>query len=370
MRSLYRDLFMILLWLLATGVLFAQTEQEIRYVGQKRRLAVQWEEAIKGNTLYNENIFLLYDYSNGYGKASIPDLLQKGIEGFYFYLRQDGNNQLVIRQPDGSFYPFKKALASIHQGLTEEKDKIITLFLDFNVDIELEPILRETGLYDYLLEYDSNTGWPFLREIVLNDKRLVLFETQKHLNSPGWLHELNEHVVGAPGQITNEKLLTFEEKADKELSVFTGYMVHGLPIVNNDELTNYARQTPHFIELFRKHWLNEGRVPNFIWMDRDFDWSMDVLHTVRSFHMVLGLVTDNNEVVNYVNWTGLNNYTSGKFNFPLEPGNELTLVPSAPGYEIYPKSQTIQASSKKNISTGIQSQANRGGPQPRGFSPF
>lgn len=54
------------------------------------------------------------------------------------------------------------------------------------------------------------------------------------------------------------------------------------------------------------------------------------------FRYHLRRVTNNNELLNYVNWDGMSNYTTGKYCFPLEPGAELMLSPISPGYRIEP----------------------------------
>jgi two-component SAPR family response regulator len=62
---------------------------------------------------------------------------------------------------------------------------------------------------------------------------------------------------------------------------------------------------------------------------------------------VHGAITYNNELVSYVNWQGMGNYTSGKFTFPLESGGELSLDPKIPGYKVLPPRITVSNTSKK-----------------------
>lgn len=89
------------------------------------------------------------------------ELLRKQIEGFYFYLKRDTEtNVLLLRKPDGTFTPFSESLKAIKVALDADPDKVMTLFLDFYVETELESSFKEIGLMEYVLEYDTKNGWP------------------------------------------------------------------------------------------------------------------------------------------------------------------------------------------------------------------
>lgn len=56
-------------------------------------------------------------------------------------------------------------------------------------------------------------------------KRLVVFEVQKHLNSPSWLHNMRDFVEHTDADWGNqpEGVESFDERLKKNLSLFTGY---------------------------------------------------------------------------------------------------------------------------------------------------
>jgi len=310
----------------------------------------QRQDALDNNYLYNEMIYLISNYSGISSTTpethTIDELLKTQTEGFYFYIKQDTNDKtILLKNPDGSFSPLSKALTSIKKALDENPTKIITLFLDFYVDIELESVYKQTGLTDYFLEYDTKNGWPLLRKMIESNNRLIVFEMQKHLNSPSWLHNLKDYATGlSQASLENfpNEIESFDEKLKKNLSLFTAYKA-----LNRDDITTIVRETPFLVELFKRAWMNDGKIPNFILVDTYYEWMEGLLINLRNLHIVQGAITHNNELVNYVNWHGMSNYTSGKFSFPVDAGAELILTPSSPGYEITPKSVKLSNSSRK-----------------------
>lgn len=306
-----------------------------------QRLVSQRQEDVEAGLLYNESVYILSNYSclssNSPEKLSLDELLRKQIEGFYFYLKRDTEtNVLLLRKPDGTFTPFSESLEAIKVALDADPDKVMTLFLDFYVETELESSFKEIGLMEYVLEYDTKNGWPSLKDMLSSGKRLVVFEVQKHLNSPSWLHNMRDFVEHTDADWGNqpEGVESFDERLKKNLSLFTGYKFLETSRGNSNDISALARQTPYLIESFKRAWIRDGRVPNFVLVDKYYAWLDVSLVTFRNFDIIYGAVTNNNELLNYVNWDGMSNYTTGKYCFPLEPGAELMLSPISPGYRI------------------------------------
>ena len=171
-----------------------------------------------------------------------------------------------------------------------------------------------------------------LKDMLSSGKRLVVFEVQKHLNSPSWLHNMRDFVEHTDADWGNqpEGVESFDERLKKNLSLFTGYKFLETSRGNSNDISALARQTPYLIESFKRAWIRDGRVPNFILVDKYYAWLDVSLVTFRNFDIIYGAVTNNNELLNYVNWDGMSNYTTGKYCFPLEPGAELMLSPISP----------------------------------------
>ena len=326
-----------------------------------QRLVSQRQEDVEAGLLYNESVYILSNYSclssNSPEKLSLDELLRKQIEGFYFYLKRDTEtNVLLLRKPDGTFTPFSESLEAIKTALDADSTKVMTLFLDFYVETELESSFKEIGLMEYVLEYDTKNGWPSLKDMLSSGKRLVVFEVQKHLNSPSWLHNMRDFVEHTDADWGNqpEGVESFDERLKKNLSLFTGYKFLETSRGNSNDISALARQTPYLIESFKRAWIRDERVPNFILVDKYYAWLDVSLVTFRNFDIIYGAVTNNNELLNYVNWDGMSNYTTGKYCFPLEPGAELMLSPISPGYRIEPATVYVSGTQRKAFASDFK----------------
>lgn len=315
-----------------------------------QRLVTQRQEEIEAGVRYFELPYIISNYSSQTATTqetlSLKELLEKPVEGFYFYLKQDSlTGRTLVRQPDGSFAPFVETLALIHENLTQDSLKLMSLFLDYVVDLDLEQDLATTNLQEMLVECDTKHGWPSLAEMIQSNKRLVLFEVRPHLQSPEWLHTMGEYVLYTDPEWSNysEQPVPFEERLKKTLALSANLRNIEQYMASDDDLTSLARRTPFLIESFKREWIRDGMVPNFLLINRYAYWMDLTLMTLRSFHLVHGVITSNGDLLNYVNWKGLSNHTTGRFFLPVEMGSELLLEPTSPGYVIEPSAIRVKA---------------------------
>ena len=321
-----------------------------------QRLQTQRQEAIESGMRYFELPYLIANYSRQHVTAkeslSLEALLANPIEGFYFYLRQDSlTGKTMVRQPDGTFAPFADALSLIQKNLAQNPQKVMTLFLDYVVDLDLRPDLEAAHLQEMLFTCESRHGWPSLAEMIQSNRRLVLFEVCPHLQSPAWLHAMNEYVLHTDPEWSNfsERPIAFEERLKMSFALSSNLKNIEQFMASDDDLTSLARRTPFLIESFKREWVRDGMVPNFLLINRYASWMELTLMTLRSFQLVYGMVTANGDLLNYVNWKGLSNHTSGRFFFPVEAGSELLLEPTSPGYQIEPIRKRVEANSAKSF---------------------
>ena len=321
-----------------------------------QRLQTQRQEAIESGMRYFELPYLIANYSRQHVTAkeslSLEALLANPIEGFYFYLRQDSlTGKTMVRQPDGTFAPFVDALSLIQKNLAQNPQKVMTLFLDYVVDLDLRPDLEAAQLQEMLFTCESRHGWPSLAEMIQSNRRLVLFEVCPHLQSPAWLHAMNEYVLHTDPEWSNfsEQPIAFEERLKMSFALSSNLKNIEQFMASDDDLTSLARRTPFLIESFKREWIRDGMVPNFLLINRYASWMELTLMTLRSFQLVYGMVTANGDLLNYVNWKGLSNHTSGRFFFPVEAGSELLLEPTSPGYQIEPIRKRVEANSAKSF---------------------
>lgn len=344
MKSAYKYILVGLLTALTWGS--AQAQQAATY---SQRIA-----DVEAGLTYAESLFVISNYSclNKFTQetASVSELLSRQVEGFYFYLKEDARTKkVVMRKPDGSFMPLVNGLQDIRQSLDANPYQFVTLFLDFNVELDLAKVFADAGLSNYLFEYGQRTTWPALQEMKADEKRLVVFEVQTHVNSPAWLHSMNELVMHTDpdwGNSMNSVELQ-EDKMKKNLTLFTGFKNVEAMQLRGGNLYETSRYTPYLVNVVRDNWINEGCVPNFIMIDKYDDWVGATMRNLRSFNLVYGNVVSHDELVNYVNWEGMNNATTGMFCFPLESGLEMMLSPLAPGYRVEPEKLYASGNQKR-----------------------
>lgn len=296
--------------------------------------------------LYDETIFVISNFSgvdaNLNETRTIQELLDQNISGFRFYLEwEKQQNQLMIKKADGSSISFRQTILELKNHLDNKPDKIFTLFLDFSTNVnELADLFQETGVSHYLYTYDEQEGWASLKSMVEDNKRLVIFAMQEHRNSPEWLHYVWNHAVEPYFSIW-------------EAPVFKGEFLKGDPknslLIYNDynfprkseiskNLKYDTNQNPYLIEHIKNTWTNTGKIPNFVMLDRYENWILGVLSYLRGFKIIKGTVTYNTQVLDYVNWENTGSLTSGKFCFPVGPGDNIVLTPRSPGFKFTPAS--------------------------------
>jgi len=299
--------------------------------------------------LYDETIFVISNFSGVDANLSetrnIHELLDQNIGGFRFYLEwEKQQNQLMIKKADGSSISFRQTIHEIKNYLESKPDKILTLFLDFSTNInELTDIFQELGINQYLYTYDAKEGWAPVKTMIEENKRLVVFSMQEHRNSPDWLHYVWNHAVEPYFSIWEAPVFKGEFlKGDPKNSLLI-YNDYNFPRKsdNVNNLRYETNQNPYLIEHIKNTWANTGKTPNFIMLDRYESWVLGIVSYLRGFKNVKGTVTYNAQVLDYVNWEKTGSLTSGKYCFPVGPGDNLTLTPKSPGFRFTPETVTF-----------------------------
>ena len=304
---------------------------------------------ITTSKLYDETIFVISNFSgvdaNLNETRTIQELLDQNIGGFRFYLEWEKQpNQLMIKKADGSSIPFKPTMQEIKNFMDRNPDKILTLFLDFSTNLnELSDIFQELGINQYLYSYDAKDGWPPIKTMIEENKRLVVFSMQEHRNSPDWLHYVWNHAVEPYFSIWEAPVFKGEFlKGDPKNSLLI-YNDYNFPKKSDsaNDLRYESNQNPYLIEHIKNTWTNTGKTPNFIMLDRYEDWIVGIVSYLRGFKIIKGTVTYNTQVLDYVNWGKTGSLTSGKYCFPVGPGDNLILSPKSPGFRFTPETATF-----------------------------
>ena len=307
--------------------------------------------------LYDETIFVVSNFSgvdaNLNETRSIQELLDQNIGGFRFYLEwEKQQNQLMIKKSDGTSISFRQTMHEIRNYLENKPDKILTLFLDFSTNInELIDIFQELGINRYIYTYDEKEGWAPIKTMIETNKRLVVFSMQEHRNSPDWIHYVWNHAVEPYFSIWEAPVFKGEFlKGDPKNSLLI-YNDYNFPRKSDsaNNLKYETNQNPYLIEHIKNTWTNTGKTPNFIMLDRYESWVVGIVSYLRGFKNIKGTVTYNTQILDYVNWEKTGSLTSGKYCFPVGPGDNLTLTPKSPGFRFTPESITFTESTQNVI---------------------
>lgn len=299
---------------------------------------------------YDESIFVISNFSGTDASLkenqTVQQLLDVNIGGFRFYLEWDRQqDQLMLQNASMQSFPFIDQLVTIRKHLENKPDRILTLFLDFNVNVnELSDVIDESGILPYLYIHDREDEWPTLKNMVETGKRVVIFSMQEHRNSPDWLHYVWDYAVEPYFSILEAPDFIGEFLKGDPRNNLLIYNDYNFPkrVGNPGESFFNTTQNPYLIEHVKNVWKSTGKTPNFIMLDRYQSWIISVLYQLRSFKTVKGTVTFNAKTLNYVSWEGTNSLTSGKYCFPVGPGETLTLTPKSPGYQFKPETVVFE----------------------------
>jgi len=305
-------------------------------------------KAINGTSekKYNESIFVISNYSGVDAvlpeSNSIQSLLNNGVDGFRFHIEWEKvKNHLVIKEANNKSVLFLDVLDQIKKSLQNNPDKILTLFLDFNVNVnEITGVFEESGLVPFLYIHDNNSGWPSLNEFLRSGKQLVVFSMQEHRTNPDWILYIWNYAV--------EPYISIMDSPDFIGEFLKGDPKNDLLIYNefnfqtpslNEKFRNFnLDQNPYLIEHIKNVWAKTGKTPNFIMLDKYQPNINRVIDYMNSFKTITGTVTYNTQPLSYVSWEGRNSLTGGKYSFPIGPGDNVTLTPRSPGYRFKPES--------------------------------
>lgn len=294
-------------------------------------------------------------------RSSVADLLAQNVGGFRFHLYWDHeSSQLFYRRPDGKMRAFRPVLDEISTYLEQQPNEILTLFLDLDLPIDtLEKVFQEKDLVKYFHRQPKNGDWPKVTDMVKSDKRVVLFTMEQIFNQPDWLHNIWNHAV--------EPYFSLFEAPNFLGEFLKGDPKNDLLMINDFNIpSNRLEQNPvYIIDQNTNHyllnhcltvWRNTGKVPNFIFLDQYSSRMQVIVANLRSFNTISGRVTYNRQTLDYVNWEGRENcQTSGKYVFPIVPGDRYTLRPSVPGFKFTPESVNFEEPSSSVVQNFIAS---------------
>ena len=277
-------------------------------------------------------------------KRSVKKLLDENVGGFRFHLFWDHeNSHLLYRRPNGEHRDFRPVMDQLNHYLEEKPDHVLTLFLDLDLPIDtLRNAFREKGMVKYFYRHKYGHDWPKVSEMLQSNKRIVLFTMEQIYNQPAWLHHVWKFSV--------EPYFSLFEAPNFLGEFLKGDPKNDLLIINDFNIpSNRLEQNPvYIIDQNTNHyllnhcltiWRNTGKVPNFIFLDQYSSRISTIVDNLQSFNTIKGRLTYNRETLDYISWEGRDNcQTSGKYIFPVVPGDRILLKPHMPGLKFTPES--------------------------------
>ena len=270
-------------------------------------------------------------------------LLKQNVGGFRFHLLWDPQSSMLLyKLPDGNLMNFETVIDQVTDHLNEHPKKVLTFFLDLDLPVDsLEKVFHAKDLIQFFHKQPVGNDWPTINEMVQSKKRIVLFSMESIFNQPDWLHHARDYTV--------EPYFSLFEAPNFLGEFLKGDPRNDLLIINDFNIpANRIEPNPAYIidqntnHYLLNHclsiWRNTGKVPNFIFLDQYNARMQTIVNSLRSFNTIQGKLTYKMEVLDYIGWEGRGNcQTSGKYNFPIVPGDKINLRPKAPGFQFTPE---------------------------------
>ncbi len=310
-------------------------------------------------TTYDQTIQIICNLSDVNAQRSetrsVSELLNQNIGGFRFHLYWDNErSKILYRRSDGQTRDFLPVLDDIAELMSRDRDRIFTFFLDLDLPIDtLQKVMRDKDLMKYLHRQPKNADWPRITDMIASDKRVVVFMMDQIFNQPDWLHPIWNYAV--------EPYFSLFEAPNFLGEFLKGDPKNDLLMINDFNIpANRAEKNPvYIIDQNTNHyllnhclniWRNTGKTPNFIFLDQYTPRMQTIVNSLRNFNTISGRLTFNRETIDYVNWDGRENcQTSGKYNFPIVPGDKFTLKPNVPGLKFTPESVNFTEPSRSIV---------------------
>ena len=315
---------------------------------------------------YNDSTFGVLDCSiNPILKHSLNEVLDDDVDGMSIHIEFDErSHELVVKNASNTILPLDNALVDIYQLLSAHPERIFTLILDYDADIDITTLIdvfSESGIIGYCYVMDGN-DWPTLQEMVDQNKRLMVYSYVNNESNPQWMKYLwNLATEPYYASETGYDLLedySFKGRVHNDLLVYNDFQKYttseitwsGLT-VNSDDNTGVGQMlnVTDGVELIRAAWLSTGKRPNFIIVKE-----IGVFSTFRSFintfNVVSGTINADGEI-GFVGWSGMEGFTGLRFSFPVEPGEQFVLTPVYPGLVFDPETIVVEdGESLENVS--------------------
>ena len=238
----------------------------------------------------------------------------------------------------GTNQNLEELLSKIHQMTENDSSKVFPVFFHIDEKPEiLDSIIQESLLSQNIFHLPRGEAWPPVDYLIQADRRILFFVSGNFENQSQMLHKTENYTLKIlADEYTGANLYSLE---NKEIN---------LELLAVDEFENLPTQTPpnnqsrnlvpDYINFLLETWTKYGKRPNFIFAGNNtlnFDF---ILSQLQSFTWINGTVKVGGKTMEKVYWRSPDvAVTGGRFSFPYRGGEEISISPFAPGYNMTPE---------------------------------
>ena len=265
---------------------------------------------------------------------------------FWNFLQSNHSSgiEIIAEEKERSVYlnenqhDFQYFLDQIHEILTGDSTKILPVFISFNGDIAvLDSIINNSSISSHLFYLPQGEAWPSIEYLIQANRRLLFFVNGDYHNESRIMHKTDNYAL----RISANEIASGTDKRSKPKAI-------ALELLLVDEFDKLPTQippnrlirnlVPDYINFLLETWTSYGKRPNFIFVGRNifnFDF---IIEQLKSFAWINGAVKVAEKTMDKVYWRNPDvSVTGGKFSFPYRGGEEITLSPFVPGYQMTPE---------------------------------
>lgn len=280
---------------------------------------------------FSETSFLIAKVqSSNFNNQQFWDFLQaNNSSGMQIDLTEE-NGKVTLT---GSQHNFTSVLEKLNRFITSDSAKILPVFIQFKGDMQvLDSIISNSDIAPRIFYLPRGEAWPSLEYLIQANRRIIFFISGNIETTRRTLHFTDDYVF----QISANRIQT-ASSSKTNLELFLIYDFENLP-VNSVSPSNIQNLVPDYINFLLENWTRYGKKPNFIFVgDKILNFSF-IISQLNSFTWITGTIRGTGKTLEKVYWKNPEvSVTGGRFSFPYRGGDELTLTPFVPGYEMIPE---------------------------------
>ncbi|MFW6371715.1 MAG: hypothetical protein ACOC10_10995, partial [Bacteroidota bacterium] len=248
---------------------------------------------------------------------------------------EEVNNAVFFKENKQDFNFF---LTQLHELLVKDSTKILPVFLSYEGDVTvLDSLIKNSPLSSYIFYLPQGEAWPSIEYLIQANRRLIFFIKGNYNNKSSIVHKIDNYALQISANKIPSPADNFKRRnaVSLELLVVNEFNMLPTQIPLNHQSRNLV---PDYINFLLETWTRYGKRPNFILVGEnifDFDF---IVEQLKSFAWIKGTVKAGEKNMERIYWRNPDvSVTGGKFSFPYRGGEEITLSPFVPGFQMIPE---------------------------------